>query len=140
MAGLIGSGVTIQGLVDQDAMWTWNVSGTIDKSTDLGKAVSIDATANNTVKLCADDAVILGVLASYEDRTNQEGIKIGTVSHKGGFKVPYVNGATALVPIVGHSVKGSATPGKVKPVAAYAGPNIVTAVDTANGYLTLVIL
>ena len=139
MAGLIGSGVSLRGIVPQDFVVTWNVSGTVDKTTDLGKAVSIDAAASNGVKLCADDSVILGILTSYEDRT-LEGIKVGAVAHKGFFRVPYVNGATALVPIVGHSVKGSATPGAVKPVAAYAGPNIVTEVDTTNGYVTLMLV
>jgi len=138
MAGLIGNGVTLQGLVPQDFLATWNISGTVDRSTDIGKAVSIDATAANTAKLCADDAVILGILASYEDR-KQEGIKVGAVAHKGFFKVPYVNGATDLVPVVGHSVKGSATAGKVKPVAAYDGPNMVVEVDTTNGYVVLMI-
>lgn len=139
MAGLIGNGVSLRGIVPQDFSVTWNVSGTVDKSADLGKAVSIDATASNTVKLCADNSVILGVLTSYEDRT-LEGIKVGAVAHKGFFKVPYVNGAAALAPVVGHSVQGSATPGKVKPVASYAGPNIVTEVDTTNGYVTLMLI
>lgn len=139
MAGLIGSGVSLRGIVPQDSIVTWNVSGTVDRSADLNKAVSIDAAASNTVKLCADDSVILGILTSYEDRTI-EGIKVGAIAHKGFFKVPYVNGAAALVPVVGHSVKGSATPGKVKPVAAYVGPNIVTEVDTTNGFVTLMLI
>src|SRR5687768_1487975 len=138
MAGLIGAGVSLRGIVPDEFIVTWNVSGTIDKSADINKAVTIDSTAKNTVKLCSDDSIILGILQSYEDRT-QEGIKVGAVAHKGFFKVPYVNGAAALVPVVGHSVKGSATAGKVKPVAAYDGPNIVVEVDTTNGYVVLMI-
>src|SRR5687768_18507669 len=98
MAGLIGNGVTLQGLVPQDFLATWNISGTVDLSTDIGKAVSIDATAANTAKLCADDAVILGILASYEDR-KQEGIKIGAVTHKGFLKVPDADELISAIPV-----------------------------------------
>ena len=138
MAGLIGSGVSLQGLVPQDFLATWNISGTIDKSTDLGKAVSLDTTAANTAKLCASGEVIVGILASYENRVT-EGIKVGAVAHKGFFKVPYVNGASALVPVIGHSVKGSATAGSVMPVASYDGPNVVVDVNTTDGYVMLML-
>lgn len=139
MAGLIGEGVSLRGIVPQTFCFTWNVSGTVDRSADIGKAVTLDTTAPNTVKLAGSGDVVLGILQSYEDRTNVEGIKVGTVAHKGGFKVPYVNGASALVPVVGHSVKGSAA-GVVMPVAAYDGPNKVVDVDTTNGFVTLVLI
>ena len=137
MAQAIGS-VSLRGLVPQEFIATWNISGTVDKSTDLGKAVTIDSTGANTAKLCSDDSIILGVLTSYENRVS-EGVKVGAVAHKGFFKVPYVNGASSLVPAVGHSVKGSATAGKVKPVAAYDGPNLVVEVDTTNGFVVLML-
>lgn len=139
MAGLIGSGVDPRGIVSDDFLITLNVTGTVTQA-NLGNAVVWDTAAANSVKLAPDDGIVAGILESYEDRTNMEGIKIGTVAFKGFFKVPYVLGATSLVPVVGHSVKGSATPGTVKPVAAYAGPNFVTAVDTTTATLTLAII
>lgn len=137
MPGMIGSGVSLQGIVPQDFIATWNVTGAVTAA-DVGNAVALDTSASNSVKLAGDDTIVLGILASYENRV-QEGIKVGAIATKGFFKVPYVNGATALVPIVGHSVKGSATAGAVKPVAAYAGPNTVVAVDTASSTLVLYI-
>src|SRR5687768_18613193 len=116
MAGLIGNGVTLQGLVPQDFLATWNISGTVDRSTDIGKAVSIDATAANTAKLCADDAVILGILPSSEDG-KQKGIKVGPVVNKGFSKVPYLIGVMNLVPFVGNSLRVWATAGKFNPFA-----------------------
>jgi hypothetical protein len=124
MAGIIGAGVTLRGLIPQDMAWTWNVSGVVTFD-DVGELVAQDLTAANTVKLLAVDEQPIGMLASYEDR-KIEGIKIGTVDHKGGFKVTYT-GALAI----GDSVCGSATPGVVKKAAA-ANRTLVVSIDAPN--------
>lgn len=49
----------------------------------VGMAVSLDTSAENTVKLAADGEDILGYLVTAENRTN-EGINIGTVALRGG--------------------------------------------------------
>lgn len=84
MPNVIGQGVTLRGLYIEDFQWTWNISGTVTKD-DEGKALSIDTTAANTLKLAVDAATIVGRLEVYENRV-QEGIKIGTVSMNGGLK------------------------------------------------------
>lgn len=110
MAGIIGNGVSLRGLYNQDKAFTWNITGTINRATDLGKAMTQDITAASSAKLAGDNDPILGTLATYEDRV-QEGIKVGTIYHDGGFSVPYV-GALAI----GDQVCGSATPGAVKKI------------------------
>ncbi len=49
---------------------------------DVGKAVELDSTGEQKVKLATDGAVIIGRLEVVEDR-KQEGILVGTVSLKG---------------------------------------------------------
>lgn len=133
MAGIIGNGVSLRGLYNQDKAFTWNITGTINKATDIGKVVSQDTTAANSAKLIVADESILGVLASYEDRV-QEGIKVGTVYHDGAFSVPYT-GTLAI----GDQVCGSATPGAVKKATAALTvgygrkPAIVTEIDAGAG-------
>lgn len=96
----------------EDFMFTYLVSGTVTAA-DVGKAVTIDATAANTVKLAGDDDEVFGRLETYEDRT-QEGIKVGTVSRKMRAKLPTDTGLTGFdVPAVGDTVVGS-TAGAIK--------------------------
>lgn len=140
MAGIIGQGVSLIGLVPQVFAWTWNVSGVV-VATDVGSLVAQDVTADNTVKLLGAGDSPIGLLASYEDR-KIEGIKIGTVDHKGGFSIPYT-GALAK----GNSVVGSATPGTVKRYddgagvpAPLANRTLVTAIDATAGTCTVVFL
>lgn len=132
MAGLIGQGITLRGLVPQVFAWGWNVSGVVAQS-NVGELVAQDLTAANTVKLLAADDAPIGVLASYEDR-KIEGIKVGTVDHKGGFGVKYT-GTLAI----GDSVVGSATAGAVKKAAA-ANRTLVTEVDATALTATVIFL
>lgn len=133
MAGIIGNGVSLRGLYNQDKAFSWNITGTINKATDIGKVVSQDVTAANSAKLIVADESILGVLASYEDRV-QEGVKVGTVYHDGAFSVPYT-GTLAI----GDQVCGSATPGAVKKATAALTtgygrkPAIVVEIDAGAG-------
>ena len=125
MAGLIGEGVSLRGFYDEQWAWTWNISGVVNKATDMHKLMAQDATAKNTAKLAGADAAPLGVLGSYEDRS-VEGVKVGTVYQKGSFQIP-TTGTIAI----GDSVVGSATAGVAKAAAA---PNrtLVVEVDATN--------
>ncbi len=125
MSGLIGQGVSLVGVVPQAFAWVWNVSGTVNQD-DVGELVAQDITVDNTVKLLGDGDAPIGLLASYENRVI-EGIKIGTVDHKGGFRVK-----TTGAIVKGGSVQGSATPGVVKAAAAGANRTLVVAVDATN--------
>lgn len=128
MAGIIGKGVSLRGLYLESCAFTFNITGTINKSEDIGKAVSLDATAANSAKLAADGAQIIGVLGSYEDRV-QEGVKVGTVMMKGGFKVS--NAANAVA--VGNYVVGAGS-GAVKPAAegVVTKAQVVEIIDSTN--------
>lgn len=132
MAGIIGQGVTLVGLVPQVFAWTWNVSGVVAQA-NVGELVTQDLTADNTVKLLGDGDAPLGQLITYEDR-KLEGIKVGTVNLKGGFRV-----ATTGVVVKGGSVVGSATAGKVKAAGA-ANRTLVVAVDAVNNTADIVFL
>lgn len=107
---------------------TMNVSNAT--ADNIGDAVTLDTTANNTVKPAEDGDPIFGTLDSYEDRSDQEGIKTGAVSAKVIRELEYEGTA----PTIGFGVVGSTTAGKVKSTgaAATAGEAIVTAVHAAD--------
>lgn len=132
MAGLIGQGVSLVGLVPQVFAWTWNVSGAATNA-NTGELVTQDLTADNTVKLLGDGDVPIGQLITFEDR-KQEGVKVGTVNHKGGFRVN-----TTGVVVKGGSVVGSAIAGKVK-AAGTANRTLVVAVDSVNNTADIIFL
>lgn len=122
---VIGAGVSLRGLTHEDFHYTYNVKSTITIA-DVGKPVTLDSAAARTVKLAGDNDVIIGILASFEDRVG-EGTKVGAVAHKGGFKVTGVSGHSIAV---GDTVIGSATDGEVKAaVSADYTQNYVVAVD-----------
>ena len=104
---IIGAGVTLRGQTQPDSRYTFVLDAAI-VAADIGKAVSIKAGSANTVKLAGDGDLIVGNLFSIEDRT-VEGVKVGTVSTRGGFLLN-----TTGVIAVGDSVVGSATAGSVK--------------------------
>ena len=133
MAGLIGQGVSLVGLVPQVFAWTWNISGAVTTA-NIGDLVTQDITADNALKLLGDGDAPIGMLASYEDRV-QEGIKVGTCDHKGGFRVK-----TTGTVVKGGCVVGSATPGAVKAAAAGANRSLVVAVDTPNNTADIVFI
>lgn len=88
--------------------FTYFISGTVTTD-DVGKAVSLDTTAANTVKLAADNDIIFGRLEAYEDRAVL-GVKVATVARKFKDILPY----TGTAPTIGQSVTGSGTAGVVK--------------------------
>lgn len=97
----------------EDFVFTMNVSGTVTAD-DVGKAVALDTTATNTVKLAGADDIIYGRLETYEDRTQQAAGKVGAISRK--FRAILPTDGTAIA--VGDSVCGGATAGLVKAAAA----------------------
>lgn len=133
MAGLIGEGVSLRGFYDDNWSLTWNITGAVNKATDMGKLVTQDTAAADSAKLSVNDSVPLGVLLSYEDRV-VEGVKVGAVAMMGGYAVPFT-GALAI----GASIVGSATPGVAKAAAA---PNrtLVTKVDNVAMIATVLFL
>lgn len=127
MAGIIGAGVTVEGLDFPDFEMTYLVSGTI-ADTDKGKAVTLDTTADNTVKLAGDGDPIFGRLITYENRV-QEGIKVGTVAKKFSAALLIKTGETVNV---GDAVVGAGS-GEVKALAVVANVagNTVGDINTA---------
>ena len=121
----IGSGVSHRGLPVPDFEITWNLASAI-VAADVGKAVSVDTSAARTIKLAADNDVIIGYLESVENRV-QEGIKVGTIGHKGGTLLTY----SGTAPTVGGQVQGAGA-GVVKTLTGSNArfPHVVSAVDT----------
>lgn len=96
-------------------------------SADTGKAVSLDTSAANTVKLAGDGDTIIGYLETYEDR------QVGAVALNFTEKLPIATSATVAV---GDTVVGAGN-GEVKAAAA---PNhsINYVTEVANGFATVV--
>lgn len=118
MPGIIGNGVTLRGFYNEAYQFTFNLAAGITRA-DVGKVVTIDVSAANTVKLAVADEVPFGILHTFEDRI-QEGIKVGTVGLKDSLSV-----ATTGVVAVGDSIAGSATPGIVKKATAANATKVV---------------
>ena len=99
---------TLRGYHFEDWSFTFVLASGITAS-DIGKAVSIDTSAANKVKLAADGDFVLGRLASVEDRT-VEGQLIGAVELKFANILPIKSGETVAV---GDTVIGAGS-GEVK--------------------------
>ena len=100
--------VSLRGLYVEPFIWTFlGASGMT--AADVGKAVTIDSSANNTVKLAGDGDRILGLVESVEVRTQDGVITVG-VATKGGFKFSLNPNATAStpdeLPVVGEFIEG----------------------------------
>lgn len=95
-----------------DFRFTYAISGTV-VAADVGKAVALDTTVANTVKLAADGDTVFGRLEVFEDRL-QDGLKVATISRKIRAKLPVKTGLSALnVPALGDTVVGAGD-GEVK--------------------------
>lgn len=98
-----------------DWLFTMNLAAGIDED-DLGKAVSIDSSAANTVKLAGDGDVIFGRLEVVEDNG------IGTVALKFIEELPIKSGETFTV---GSTAVGAgAGEVKVRTVTATPTPDL----------------
>lgn len=103
MAAIGSGGVSLRGIPQPDFSFTFKLHASITAA-DIGKPVAMSTVAN-TVILATTGSKILGMLATYEDRTI-EGFKAGAVETKGGFNFPILSTATGLA--VGDSVIGGA--------------------------------
>jgi hypothetical protein len=118
MAANIGV-VSLRGIYHEDSAYSFLLASGIVQA-DIGKAVTLDSSAANTVKLAGDADPILGRLESVEART-AEGVTVGTVVLNGAFDFPVNPDATASspdeTPAVGDFITGG------------------TATDTTKGYV-----
>jgi hypothetical protein len=120
---IIGNGISLRGLAHNDFQYGYNLASGIVKA-DVGKAVSLDASAANTAKLAADGDFVIGRLLTVEDRT-VEGTLVGTVETHGGFRFT----KTAAAVAIGDTVVGAGD-GEVKAAAtANHADNYVVEVD-----------
>ena len=122
-----------------DFTFTMNVSGVVTAA-DVGKAVALDTTAPNTVKLAGDDDEVYGRLETFEDRT-QENVKTGAVSRKIRAKLPVKAGLTTFdIPAVGDTVVGAGA-GEVKALndGAAKTPNQTnnTVIEVGTGFVVV---
>jgi hypothetical protein len=106
--------VVSSGFPIDDFIYTYNISGAVTQD-DLGKALTLDTTAANTMRLAGDGEAVHGRLFSYEDRSQQGGGKVGAVQRRFKDKIPVQVGHGIDV---GESVVGAATLGNVKAAVA----------------------
>lgn len=125
----IGVGVSLRGIEHEEFHYPFNLASAVTAD-DVGKPVALDATAANTVKVAGDGDVIVGKLATYENRAI-EGVKVGAVALKGGFKF-----STSGTVAVGDSVQGAVGGAVKKLTTANYALNMV--VEVGTGYAIVV--
>jgi len=140
--GIIGSGVSLRGIHQELFHYTFNLKTGI-VAADVGKAVTIDTAAANTMKLASDGDPIFGRLETVEDRS-VEGILTGTIATSGGLRFwydPDLAGGSA--PAIGEMLVGaagtSAGDGYVDGIAPYVdtdgtGSPVVTRAKHTSGW------
>jgi hypothetical protein len=123
-------GITLRGFHFEDWQFTFNLAAGITTN-DVGKAVALDTSAPNTVKLAGDGDKIIGRLEVVENRT-QDGSLVGNVALK------FINALPKSGVInIGDRVVGAGT-GAVKAAAADVdgGDNYV--VEVGSTYVVVV--
>jgi hypothetical protein len=117
---------SLRGINVEEFAFPFNLASAV-VAANVGGAVTLDLTAENTMKMAGAGDKVYGQLQTFEDRTI-EGIKVGTVMLKGGMRFTIADAETVIVgdTLVGA---GSAT-GTVKALAAIA--NI--ALSTSNTF------
>lgn len=108
----------------EDFTFTQVVTGAVTLA-DVGKAVTIDTTQDNAVKLAGDGDVVFGRLETVEIR-EQEGITVGAIARKFRTRLPK---AAATNITRGQCVVGAGN-GLVKGAAANETINTVIVVGT----------
>jgi hypothetical protein len=107
---IIGQGISLRGMTHEKFHYPFYLkSGTL--AADVGKAVSMDSSAANSVKLAEDGDILTGALVTREDRA-VEGVLVGTVALRGGFTFTEKDSPTYAIAL-GDSVVGAGG-GKVK--------------------------
>lgn len=108
--------VSLRGLYVEAFQWTFLGAAGLT-SADEGKAVTLDTSAANTVKLAGDGDKILGLLEKVEVRT-QDGVITCTIALYGGYKFLVNPNATASspdeTPAVGDLLEGGTATGSLK--------------------------
>jgi hypothetical protein len=130
--------ITHFGMLDDDAMYPWNLDTTITLS-NIGAAMSVHTGVSATAKLCGVNDIILGRLEQVETRVI-EGVNLGVIAMQGGVQLTIdTTTVGAVAPTYGDSVQGSTTPGTVMKLAAAQGrSNVVTDVS-ADGTTCIVL-
>lgn len=127
---VIGAGVSLKGIHHEEFHYPFNLKAGI-VAADATKAVSIDPSAKNTVKLAADGEQIIGRLVTVENRAI-EGTLVGAVEIRGGFALPIKAGETVNV---GDTVVGAGN-GEVKAAAtANHADNVVVEVTATHAII-----
>lgn len=121
---------SLAGIYFEDFQFPFLISGNPDPVNDVGKAVTLDATAANTVKLAGAGDKIVGRLETVEART-AEGITVATVAVKFSDKLPIANGQT---PAVGNIVVGGGS-GTVQVGGTGSDPFVPSAFDPTQPYV-----
>lgn len=118
--------VSLAGLIDEVAQVTFNLDSGIVKA-DEGKAVTLDTSGANKVKLAGDADPILGRLEVVEIRTQEGSLNVGTVSLRGGMVFTVNPNATASspdeTPAVGDYLAGGTASGGGKGYVQKASDN-----------------
>jgi len=133
---IIGQGISLRGMTHEKFHYPFYLVAGIT-SADVGKAVAIDTSAANTVKLAGDGEQVIGNLVVVEDR-GVEGVLVGTIALRGGFRFQEVD-TPALALAIGDTVVGAGD-GEVRARTNAAGDakeadhsdNIVVDVDGTN--------
>lgn len=126
MAAQIGN-VSLRGLYHEDAQYVFLGASGITVA-DEGKAVTLDSSAANTVKLAGNQDRILGRLEKVEVRA-AEAVTIVTVSLQGGYDFvvdPDATSSPDQTPAVGDFIAGGQTGAGVKGYVQKSLNNAVT--------------
>jgi hypothetical protein len=125
--------VSLRGFHFEDFHLTFTLAAGITAA-DVSKAVSIDTSAPNKVKLAADGDIIIGRLATVEDR-KVEGQLVGAVALKFMNTLPMKTGSE---PAVGDTVVGGGA-GTVKKAGANdANKNFVAEIIGTDAVVVLI--
>lgn len=128
---IIGQGISLNGMQHEDFHYPFHLAAAVTEA-DKGKPMAIDASAPNTVKVAGDGDAIIGKLVTFEDR-KIEGIKVGTVPLRGGWRFKIKAGDAIAV---GDTAVGAGGGEVKKAAAANHAANIV--VEVADGYATII--
>lgn len=102
-----GRGITLEGIEHEGHHFGVNLAAGIVAG-DIGKALAVDSSAANTLKLATAGDHVVGYLSTVEDRT-VEGDLVGTAAFKFQKRFTYTGGD----PAIGDKVVGGAVAGQV---------------------------